>query len=571
MPKRIAVIDKKLCNPAGCGWLCEKVCPINRAGKRCVITDKKAIIDEQLCIGCGICVKKCPPQAITIVNLPEQLSGPPIWRYGANGFALWGLPIPKPGYVTVLIGPNGIGKSTVIEILAGKLLLQAETFDQFKGTELQNYLKELSQAKVRVGLKPQAVDAIPSLWKGRVADLLKRIGSNFEDVLRDLGVSEMANKDVANLSGGELQMLAIAATLLKEADLYFFDEPSSYLDVRQRLTAAQAIRQLVDKKVRVMAVEHDLAVADYLADFVCLGFGQPGGYGIMSKPYGVRVGINTYLDGYIKEMNIRFRPEPISFGIRAKEAPIQKPFLVWPAFEKVFPGFSLRTEQGAIGRGEIIGIIGPNSTGKTTFIKMMAGELKPDNIEWSANLVIGYKPQRLVLNTEQLRTRVADMLPEAEGRDRIISVLGLGRLFEKELGSLSGGELQAVLIARTLLKPADLLLLDEPSAFLDVEQRLRVTGLLREHTQRTGQPAFVVDHDLLFIDAIADRLIVFSGQPGRFGFGRTPQDLRSGMNTFLAELGITFRRDPVTGRPRANKPGSVLDREQKASGQFYYL
>jgi ATP-binding cassette subfamily E protein 1 len=568
MPKRIAIIDKKICNPKICNWLCVRVCPVNRANKKCIATNQRPIIDEQICIGCGICVKKCPNQAIAIVNLPEQIKGEPIWRYGQNGFALWDLPIPKPSAITVLVGQNGIGKSTVMAILAGQLAPKTEFLKRYKGTELQDYLKMLSEKKVKVALKPQAIDAIPKLWKGKVADALKKVNINFEDVLKTLGV-DIADKNIESLSGGELQMLAIAATLLKEADLYFFDEPSSYLDVRQRLVAAQAIRSLAEKGKRVVVIEHDLAVADYLADFVCIAFGQPGSYGMISKPYGVRVGINTYLDGYIKEMNMRFRPEPITFAI-GKERKKAKQFLSWPVFEKRFTDFELRTEGGTINCGEIIGIIGPNSTGKTTFISMMAGQLKPDNLEWQVNLTIGYKQQRILLNSEQQEMVVGQFLPKVDGRDRVVSTLDIARLFQQKLGQLSGGELQSVFIAKTLLEPANILLFDEPSAFLDVEQRLRFAKLLRNWIEMTGQPAFVVDHDLLFINAIADRLIVFSGQPGKRGFGRSPQDLRSGMNNFLCDIGITFRRDPATGRPRANKPCSVLDREQKASGQFYY-
>jgi ATP-binding cassette subfamily E protein 1 len=324
-PKRIAVIDRELCSPQACGfYLCRKVCPVNRTGQDCITVleaDKKPLINEDLCIGCGICVKKCPKNAIEVVNLPTELEETPIHRYGKNLFALYRLPVPKKNSVVALIGPNGVGKSTVLNILCGVLrpntgLLDNkipwdEIMERFKGTELQDYLEALAKGGVRSSHKPQQVDLIPKILKGKVSDALK--GSKAAGIIKSLKMQSMMDKEIKDLSGGELQLLAIAATMLKDADFYFFDEPSSYLDAYERLLVAKEIRRLSEKAV-VMVVEHDLAVADYLADYTHILYGKPGVFGVVSKPYGVRVGINTYLEGYIQEENVRFRPEEIFFG-----------------------------------------------------------------------------------------------------------------------------------------------------------------------------------------------------------------------------------------------------------------
>src|SRR3989344_8877200 len=121
MSKRIAVVKKERCNPMGCGnYLCIRVCPVNRAGKECIVIgeDKKALIDEELCIGCGICVNRCPYEAISVLNLPEELTQNPIHRFGKDQFALFSLPTPIFGKVVGILGVNGIGKSTAIKILA---------------------------------------------------------------------------------------------------------------------------------------------------------------------------------------------------------------------------------------------------------------------------------------------------------------------------------------------------------------------------------------------------------------------------------------------------------------------
>jgi ATP-binding cassette subfamily E protein 1 len=136
---------------------------------------------------------------------------------------------------------------------------------------------------------------------------------------------------------------------------------------------------------------------------------------------------------------------------------------------------------------------------------------------------------------------------------------------------LSGGELQKVAIAACLSKKAQLYLLDEPSAYLDVEERLSMARTIGRVVESRNVTAFVVEHDVVAQDFIADRLMIFSGEPGLYGIANPPTGLRRGMNTFLKDMGITFRRDPVTKRPRVNKEDSKLDRRQKKIGEFYYV
>ncbi|MEE9323446.1 MAG: ribosome biogenesis/translation initiation ATPase RLI [Candidatus Aenigmarchaeota archaeon] len=587
--KRIVVHDKELCRFDSCGYKCVKICPINRSGEECIVKgeDNYPIFNEELCIGCGICSKACEKlgfNAISVVNLPKELEEDPIHRYGKNQFALYKLPIPKKNMVTGLIGPNGVGKTTVLNILSKNIkpnigLLSKRVpwdfiIEKFKGTELQEYLERLSRKKLSIGYKPQHVDLIPNMWRGKVKDLLKKHG-DYAKVVEMLGIQEMLEKDVKTLSGGELQLLAIAGVLMKEHDFYFFDEPSSYLDVKQRLLVAKEIRNL-SKRKEVMVVEHDLAILDYLSDHVHILYGRPGAFGVVSNPYGVRVGINTYLEGYIREENVRFRDKPVFFSKSARTPGKDHVFLEFSGFEKSFGDFALKTEPGEIYRGEVIGILGPNSIGKTTFIRMLVGELKPDEGEF-VKMRLSYKPQRLVLEKgeENLETKeyiemeAGKKLQDSEFK-KILSSLGIKRNLEKKMKNLSGGELQAVFIACALGKEHDILLLDEPSAFLDVEQRLKVSKIIRAHVEGNEISAFVVDHDLQVIDSIADRVMVFEGEKGEKGFGEKPCEMKEGMNRFLKTLEITFRRDPQTGRARVNKPDSQKDREQKEMGEYYY-
>ena len=126
-------------------------------------------------------------------------------------------------------------------------------------------------------------------------------------------------------------------------------------------------------------------------------------------------------------------------------------------------------------------------------------------------------------------------------------------------------------IATCLGKKAQLYLLDEPSAFLDVEERLNVARALRHLIDSRQAFAFVVEHDIVAQDFLADRMMVFNGIHSRNGQATNPLPLRDAMNLFLSDMGVTFRRDPDTKRPRINKHDSKLDKEQKKSGEFYYV
>jgi ATP-binding cassette subfamily E protein 1 len=135
---------------------------------------------------------------------------------------------------------------------------------------------------------------------------------------------------------------------------------------------------------------------------------------------------------------------------------------------------------------------------------------------------------------------------------------------------LSGGELQALAVAATLIKPASFYLIDEPCAYLDVEQRLVSIRAIRRMVKSKTSAAFVVEHDILAVDFLSDRLVVFEGKPGIEGHAKAPSSMEQGMIDFLKILVVTFRRDVDTKRPRINKPGSRLDRDQREDGKYYY-
>ena len=600
MKRRIAVIHKDKCNPLGCGnYLCAKLCPVNRTGEDCVKegddTTTKAIIDEVLCTGCGICPKRCPYGAIEIINLPTSLNKSPIHRFGENSFALFSLPIPLFGKVAGVLGRNGIGKSTAFKILAGlfkanlgqydKEITNKDVLEYFKGTQMQAFLEELFKGNITLSYKPQQVGLIPKNFKGTTKELLKKANSNTKDdsdkqiqeVAKALDLTPYLDRNISELSGGELQRTVIAATVLKDANLILFDEPSSYLDIKQRIKVSQFIRSLAENKNKsqnqnaVMVIEHDLIILDFMTDLLNIMYGHDAVYGIVSGVKNTREGINQFLDGQLKEENVRFRSTPLKFegGVdKGETLPVE--LISWEDLKLKYEHFALNANSGTIYKNEVIGILGENGIGKSSFIKMLAGLQKPSSGSLNEEISVSYKGQYLDYQDDE--TLVAEFLHLAVTNysTQLVKPLSLDKYLTKKLNELSGGELQRVVVAKTLAQEADLYLLDEPSAYLDIEQRLLITKVIKRFAIEKETTVLVVDHDLMFLDNISDRLMVFTGKPGIEGNLQGPMGKVEGMNTFLKELGITLRRDPQSKRPRINKPGSVKDREQRAANKLYY-
>ena len=593
MTHRVGVLDMELCQPKKCGLECIKYCPVNKSGADCIVLNeetKKARIDEDICNGCGICVKVCPFDAITIVNLASELATDKIHQYGPNSFRLYKLPTPKKGEVVGLLGRNGMGKSTVVNILSGTLKPNLGRYENppewdeilkyYSGTELKSHFEKIKNNQIRASIKPQQIQHLAQAFDGTGKELIEKYDERgvSRQLIKDLGLENSIEQNLKELSGGELQRIAIATVASKDTDFYFFDEPSSYNDVFQRTSVARTIQSLAKIGKSVMVVEHDLTLLDFLSDFIEVLYGEPAAYGIVSNVLSTKVGINVFLDGYLPTENVRFRDKKFSFDVSSSstdEFQIGSEIITYPKLEKKFPSFSVTVEPGKVHKGEVLGIMGANALGKTTMMKMIAGVDKPDTGEVDKKIKIAYKPQYL---QNDIDIEVVALLDKAndspiEGsqeEEQIIDPLKIKKLYNKSVKNLSGGELQKVAVVTCLLQKVDLFALDEPSAFLDVEDRIAVAKFLQKFVRSFGKSAIVIDHDIQLMDLISDSMVIFEGESGRKGHATSPMPKADAMNRFLKSLDMTFRRDERSLRPRVNKLESRLDKDQKVSGNFYY-
>jgi len=311
-------------------------------------------------------------------------------------------------------------------------------------------------------------------------------------------------------------------------------------------------------------------------------YGVPSAYGVVTLPFSVREGINIFLAGFVPTENLRFRDVSLTFKV-AETAESNEEFLAakhsrynYPLLSKTLGTFKLEVKPGEVTDSEIIVMLGQNGTGKTTFIRMLAGLLPSDTAEQVPTLNVSYKPQKISPKFEGtvrmlLQKKIRDAYLHPQFMTDVTKPLMIEQIIDQEVKHLSGGELQRVALCLCLGQPADIYLIDEPSAYLDSEQRLVAAKVIKRfilHSKKTG---FVVEHDFIMATYLADRVIAYDGNPSHDCVANSPQTLLSGMNSFLKSLDISFRRDPTNFRPRINKLDSIKDKEQKQAGNYFYL
>lgn len=561
--------------------------PLNRSGKEGfhVTDDGELHIDEHKVMReHRIIQNKIPNDSIEIVELPSA-SGTEIHKYGKNGFRLFELPIPGNGQIVGLLGRNGIGKSTILRILAGELEPNMgnptttpsfeKLLEKYSNTRLESHITELVNDNAKVVYKPQMVSESLMQDDVTVREFLSSRDQKVSSISEELSLDSIIDSKMSSLSGGERQRVYIAGTLLTDADTYLIDEPSSFLDIGQRFKVSELIKDYIrDQDSKCIVVEHDLAVLDMISDHIHVIYGEPSNFGVTSKRMTSKQGINDYVTGRLSRDDIQIRSYKIEFrdSVEGKDSVLGSPRFEYPSFTKSFENFTLETQSGKIHDNEVVGIVGENALGKSTFAKVLSGELEPNNTELNLDISFSYKPQYPESSSSNTVDGVLSKVTniyDGQFQNHVYNPLDIDPISDSRIKDLSGGEIQRVSIAVCLAREADVYLLDEPSAYLDVETRSNVATSLRRYARNSSKPVMVIDHDLFVIDRIADNIIRFDGEPSKNGTANSPVNVEDGMNKFLSDMDTTFRRDGDTNRPRSNKKGSQMDREQKRNNNYY--
>ena len=652
-PPRLVVIDQEKCKPNSAAFAHLKR-HAGGCGKDCIHIERNkndnkeaVVVSETACLVCINRCKQCPGGAVSIVKLPSNLTSNTTHQYGPNTFKLHGLPIPRPGHVLGLLGVNGTGKSTALSILGGRIKPNLGQWEStppdwsdivahYRGSDLQNYFHGLLHGDFRVVVKPQLEAGFARRFKGRtVREMIKERDERklMNRYVQELGLETVLDREMQDLSGGELQRVAAACTMCRDADVYIFDEVTSFLDVKQRLQVTDLLRSLVHggetewgpgddnqaRKKYVIVVEHDLAILDYMSDYVQCLYGEPGGYGVVTSRSRVHNGINHFLAGYIPSENMRFRDHELTFKVTTSDlrdeaqagnttalnddkfGEVRYPDMAKSRVRKDESGeivskFTLHVKSGSFRDGECIVLLGENGVGKSTFMELLAGRTEEQRGKEStigsvdavttvngvnpslASFGVSYKMQSINARFRRFKGTVQDLLESEINRalaDRlfrllVIKALKVDTMADLAVSTLSGGEMQRLAIAICLGTPARVYLMDEPSAGLDCEQRVIAAKVMKRWVvNHLGRTLFLVEHDFVMAAAMADRVIVYEGTPGVECTALPPRSVADGFNRFLQKLNVTFRRDPLNFRPRINKKNSRLDRIQKQAGEYY--
>jgi ATP-binding cassette, sub-family E, member 1 len=556
---------------------------------------------EQNCIGCNLCVKKCPFEAIKIINLPSENKKDIIHRYNINGFRLYKLPELKHNNIIGIVGENGIGKTTLINILTNNIKPNFEQFDKnydykdiiskFRGSTIYTYLQKLYQGKLNITIKPQKIkQTLSELSFKSIQEYLIQNDISVDNNLIDiLELKNLINTNISidKLSGGELQRLLCLNSLSKKADVYIFDEPTNYLDIKQRLIITKLIRQLIEQNENsyVIVIDHDLSMLDYVCDELYIMFGKSGAYGIISNPLSVFDGINIYLDGFIPNENIRFREEEFNLKpsieldkIEALKIENNTLGIEYPEGIIEYPNYKLYIKKNKINlKSSINVILGENGTGKTTFIKYIASKLQ---------VSVSYKEQTLNISKFKLN----DVYPTVEELfykyihisytntkfiHEIVKPLEIDEIKNRRLNELSGGELQKVMVILCLGTPADIYLIDEPSANLDIEKRLKMIKIIKNFILNNYKCVFIIEHDIMMAVSFAQEytsniLLINKRIENNIRISEISDymNFNDGITQFLKSLDITMRISSHN-RPRINKYQSQLDKEQRLNNIYY--
>jgi energy-coupling factor transport system ATP-binding protein len=413
------------------------------------------------------------------------------------------------GEIVTLFGPSGSGKSTLLRAFAGLV-------PHFHGGRFEGRV-EIAGRDTRTVRPGELAGTVASVFQDpeeqivlsrvarEVAFGLESIGTAPNEILPRahralgaVGADRLVDRNVADLSGGELQRVCLASALALEPQLLLLDEPTSQLDPEAadsflELVGALGIAVVIAEQRPRRVLEHADRVVFLEAGRVLLDESREPAESWLAEHRQAWLGLSEHDQVADPEEDV-CRLRRVEFAY--EDAP------------PVVDGLDLELR-----RGEVVALTGPNGSGKTTVAKLAAGLLKPDagTIELRGRAAMLLQDPSRYCVRERVDEEVAlGVAGDRRRARRLLSAVGLGGLEDRHPRDLSCGERERLALASVLVVDPDLLVLDEPTRGVDPDRKTELAQLVRNDAARRA--TLVVTHDEEFVRAVADRTVALRGE-----------------------------------------------------------
>ncbi|MBQ7741137.1 MAG: ATP-binding cassette domain-containing protein [Eubacterium sp.] len=428
------------------------------------------------------------------------------------------------GEFCLVSGASAAGKSTLMKLLKAEIAPKGELSGEIRVNGIAGYVSQnVSESIVCDRVRSELSFGLTGegMSSGEAELLVAETASYFN-------LESKLDSEISKLSGGEKQMVNLAAVMITKPDILILDEPCSQLDPVSAERFMNTVKRLHrDFKTTVIISEHSSEEVYYLADSVLLLEG--GRLLIKDAPQCVldfcKSTENKMLCSFPLKMRLAsFEAKPAENGEKMPKTDLEAKgvFFAYEKGEGVLGGLDL-----SVFENKINAVIGPNSSGKTTLLKVIAGVYKPLGGKVKTKKSVSMLPQ----NVFDLFTK--DTCEEEIAFGEITSFLEIDEIKKQHPFDLSGGQAQRLALAKVLETGADIILLDEPTKGLDAVLKIKLGELLGDLCKK-GKTIVIVTHDTDFAGEYADYVSFLS--KGRIITTSGRREFFSRLNFYTTEI-----------------------------------
>lgn len=437
------------------------------------------------------------------------------------------------GECIVLTGESGCGKTTLTRCinglvpnfyegeLTGELLLDGKNLLEMAQYEISRHIGTVFQDPRSQFFTVDSTDEV-AFGCENLSMSTEKINQNIEKSFQNLHIEPLRDCSLFALSSGERQKLAVASIYAMDTPVLVLDEPSANLDLETMETLRKILMDLKREGKTIIVSEHRLSYLKGVADrYVFIQDGEikqiwsPKQTETLNEAERKKIGLRSFQKISLEDI--------AKDTVQAESGRILegKKLSIRLNKTEIFRDLSFRFQWDSTGR--IIGIVGDNGSGKTTFAKMLCGLLKPSDGTFifdgkAASTKERIKKTYFVMQDTDYQLFTESVSHELELAERknheshdikvILEKLGLSQVAQRHPLSLSGGQKQRVAIAAAFVSGSDILVFDEPTSGLDGRNMQRLKETIQE-LKKQGKLIFIITHDMEFLDGIYDEIMEF--------------------------------------------------------------